>query len=122
MSDDLTERLCEEMHDRYEAAAVEAGWETQQRSRVPWVDVPEANKATMRAAVGPIADALAALTAERDALLQVALYAMPLIGSLPMDLIPRREEMWRTLAKYHEPTARVQAALAAVPEGPTDAD
>ena len=45
------ERLCEVMHDAYEAAAVEAGWETQQRSRVPWADVPKANKATMRVAV-----------------------------------------------------------------------
>ena len=39
------------MHDAYEAAAAEAGWQTQQASRVPWADVPEANKATMRAAV-----------------------------------------------------------------------
>lgn len=45
------EKACEVMHDAYEKAAVEAGWETQQRSRVPWADVPEANKATMRAAV-----------------------------------------------------------------------
>ena len=56
MSDDLTERLCEEMHDRYETAAIGAGWQTNPRSRVPWADVPEANKVTMRAAVAPIAD------------------------------------------------------------------
>jgi hypothetical protein len=49
-TDDI-ETLCEVMHDAYEAAAVEAGWETQARSRVPWAEVPEANKATMRAAV-----------------------------------------------------------------------
>ena len=38
------------MHEAYEAAAAEAGWETQARSRVPWQDVPEANKVAMRAA------------------------------------------------------------------------
>ena len=48
---DQTERLCEVMHDAYEKAALGAGWETQQASRKPWADVPEANKVTMRAAV-----------------------------------------------------------------------
>ena len=60
MSDARVEHLCEVMHDAYEAAAVESGWETQQRSRKPWADVPEANKATMRVAVR-------ALLAEVDA-------------------------------------------------------
>jgi hypothetical protein len=55
------ERLCVVMHDAYEAAAVQAGWETQARSRKPWADVPEANKATMRAAVTALLDALPAL-------------------------------------------------------------
>lgn len=41
--------LCMTFHDAYEAAAVEAGWETQERSRKPWAEVPEANKETMRA-------------------------------------------------------------------------
>lgn len=50
-SDDDVERLCEVMHDAYEKAAVGAGWETQQASRKPWADVPEANKVTMRASV-----------------------------------------------------------------------
>lgn len=45
------EEACEIMHDAYEAAAVSAGWETQERSRKPWSEVPEANKETMRAAV-----------------------------------------------------------------------
>lgn len=45
------EHLCEVMHDAYEAAAVDAGWQTQEASRKPWADVPEANKATMRKAV-----------------------------------------------------------------------
>ena len=60
MSDARVEHLCEVMHDAYEAAAVDAGGETQRRSRKPWADVPEANKATMRVAVR-------ALLAEVDA-------------------------------------------------------
>ncbi|WP_088312394.1 hypothetical protein [Kineosporia sp. R_H_3] len=55
------ETLCEVMHDAYEAAAVTAGWETQERSRKPWAEVPEANKATMRAAVTAVLDALPAI-------------------------------------------------------------
>lgn len=53
-SSDYMDRLCEVMHDAYEAAALSAGWQTQERSRVPWADVPEANKATMRAAVAAL--------------------------------------------------------------------
>lgn len=53
-SSDRLERLCEVMHDTYEAAALSTGWQTQERSRVPWADVPEANKATMRAAVAAL--------------------------------------------------------------------
>lgn len=48
------EELCEIAHAAYEAAAVEHGWATQEASRVPWVDVPEANKATMRAAMDAV--------------------------------------------------------------------
>lgn len=54
------EAACEVMHDAYEKAAVGAGWETNPASRKPWADVPEANKATMRAAVGAVLDWLAA--------------------------------------------------------------
>lgn len=50
----LVEECCEVMHDAYEAAAVETGWETQERSRKPWADVPEANKVTMRRAVSAL--------------------------------------------------------------------
>lgn len=53
------ERACEVMHDAYERAAVGAGWETQTASRKPWADVPEANKATMRAAVGALLNHIA---------------------------------------------------------------
>ena len=63
---ELLEQLCEEMHDRYEKAATGAGWETNPESRKPWSGVPEANKATMRAAIGPIADRIAELEAIGD--------------------------------------------------------
>ena len=63
---ELLEQLCEEMHDRYEKAATGAGWETNPESRKPWSGVPEANKATMRAAIGPIADHIAELEAIGD--------------------------------------------------------
>lgn len=48
---DAVEVYCELMHDAYEQAAVGEGWDTNPASRVPWSDVPDANKATMRAAV-----------------------------------------------------------------------
>ncbi len=53
------ERACEVLHDAYESAAVGAGWETQQASRKPWAEVPEANQRTMRAAVTALLVALA---------------------------------------------------------------
>ncbi len=46
------EQACEVLHDAYEAAATQHGWKTQEASRKPWSDVPDANKATMRSAVG----------------------------------------------------------------------
>jgi hypothetical protein len=57
-TDAQIEEWCEVMHDAYEKAAVGAGWETQQASRKPWADVPEANKETMRAAVRAVAPAI----------------------------------------------------------------
>lgn len=53
MSGDQPEvdRLCQVMHEVYEREAARVGWQTQTRSRVPWHDVPEANKAAMRKAV-----------------------------------------------------------------------
>jgi hypothetical protein len=48
------EELCEAFHDAYEEAAVKSGWETQQRSRKPWADVPEANKETMRKTISEL--------------------------------------------------------------------
>lgn len=54
--DALIERACEVIYDAYGAAAVTEGWETQERARRPWADIPEANKATMRAAVRALLD------------------------------------------------------------------
>lgn len=53
------EALCEVMHDAYEQAALETGWETQVSSRKPWSSVPEANKATMRVAVRAMVESIA---------------------------------------------------------------
>jgi hypothetical protein len=61
---DIVEHLCEVMHDAYEEAARKEGWETQERSRKPWADVPEENKATVRAAVRALLDEQARLEAE----------------------------------------------------------
>jgi hypothetical protein len=56
------------MHDAYEEAAKSTGWETQERSRVDWVAVPEANKQTMRAAVRAVltSAAMSENLAQRD--------------------------------------------------------
>jgi hypothetical protein len=70
MTDEIMiEAACVVMHNAYEKAAVGAGWETQEASRKPWEDVPEANKATMRAAVGALLEWLPSVgpfTAERN--------------------------------------------------------
>lgn len=46
------EYLAEIMHYAYEAEAACAGWATHHLCRVPWSQVPEANKQAMRAGVG----------------------------------------------------------------------
>lgn len=58
------ERYCALMHDAYEDAAHENGWASQVGA-IPWAEVPEANKATMRVAVGAL---LAEVAAERQRL------------------------------------------------------
>ena len=87
MSDDV-ERLCEVMHDAYETAAVASGWATQERSRVPWTDVPEANKITMRAAVQALLDAY-----------ESAAYAA-------LERVEQLCSCWDALAKGEHPTTR----------------
>jgi hypothetical protein len=48
---DLIEYLCAQQHAAYEEAALLEGWETNRASRSPWAQVPEENKATMRASM-----------------------------------------------------------------------
>lgn len=50
---------CEVMHDAYEDAAHRFGWDSQVGA-IPWAEVPEANKATMRVAVRALMAHLAA--------------------------------------------------------------
>lgn len=52
------ERLCEVLHDAYEAAAAQEGWSTQAASRRAWADVPPANQRTMRRAVMALLEAV----------------------------------------------------------------
>lgn len=52
------EYLCRVMHDAYEAEAKRVGWGTQAASQRPWEQVPEANKAAMRAGVRALLDRL----------------------------------------------------------------
>lgn len=58
VSDEEVEAACKVMHSAYEAAAAVNGWETQERSRKDWDEVPEANKATMRVAVRAVLESL----------------------------------------------------------------
>lgn len=43
-------------HESYERKAPQHGWETQQRSRVEWEDVPEENRSLMIAVVQELLD------------------------------------------------------------------
>ena len=45
------ERIARAFHDAYEELAPGEGWETQERSRKPWDEVPEANRRVMIATV-----------------------------------------------------------------------
>jgi hypothetical protein len=59
------DRLAAVMHDAYERAAMAIGWETQERSRVPWPEVPEANRIATRAGVLALLDELQATAEDR---------------------------------------------------------
>lgn len=52
------ERIAKQFHDAYERRAEDFGWDTQDRCKVEWEDLPEANRLTMMAVVqevvGPI--------------------------------------------------------------------
>lgn len=124
---DLIEGLCGVMHDAYEAAAAKAGWETQERSRKPWVDVPEANKVTMRAAVAAALDALTFMgwmspeevaareaAARREALLEAAEKHRHEVERLEAEVQAWKEQadinVFRgRLAKFEAKVARVEA-------------
>lgn len=56
MTTDELEEACRILHEAYEAAAQQHGWETQARSQVAWPEVPEENKRTMRVAVAALLD------------------------------------------------------------------
>ena len=46
--------LCSELHNAYERAAKQTGWNTQEVSRVHWNDLPSANQNTMRLALAHV--------------------------------------------------------------------
>lgn len=48
---DLIEYLCSQQHAAYEEAALLEGWDTHRESKGSWAQVPEENKATMRASM-----------------------------------------------------------------------
>lgn len=50
------EEIARAFHASYEEWAVELGWQTQERSRTVWCDLPEANRATMLATVQDLLD------------------------------------------------------------------
>lgn len=108
---DYIEQACEVMHDAYEAAAVGAGWETQERSRKPWADVPEANKVTMRAAVSAL---LAPIVALADDLAAWDLVDMPVPDSVD---VPDDYELGMNHAG-----AQLHAALRYSPGSTTDSE
>jgi hypothetical protein len=56
----MIEMMARTMHDAYERAALRNGWETQERSRVPWEDLPAVNRQTMLDALSEAVDATVA--------------------------------------------------------------
>jgi hypothetical protein len=51
------ERVAKRFHEVYEALAPKFDWETQQRSRVAWDDVPHENRALMIAVANELIEA-----------------------------------------------------------------
>ncbi len=64
---DRLEKLCAEVHERYEKSAKRVGWKSQV-GEVPWDAVPEVNKRVMRSALQPISYQLAKQQARIDEL------------------------------------------------------
>lgn len=50
------ERVARRFHEAYEELAASHGWQTQERSRVPWEDVPLENRNLMLATVARLLD------------------------------------------------------------------
>ncbi len=50
------EKIAKRFHEVYEELAPSRGWETQERSRVPWEDVPSENKKLMIDVVSQLLD------------------------------------------------------------------
>lgn len=52
----VVEGIARAFHDRYEAEARRAGWSTQASTRVPFEQLPEANRKTMLRVVSDLLD------------------------------------------------------------------
>ena len=59
-SDGVLDELAAALHDAYEAAAAKTGWQTNPASRVPWDEVPTANRTATRVAVRAVLEHLRA--------------------------------------------------------------
>lgn len=60
----MVEKYSKIAHEAYEKAAVGAGWETNEKSRKRWEEVPEANRACTRAAVRAVLEGMGKITGE----------------------------------------------------------
>jgi len=54
MSDPPVVQIAKAFHERYEALAPSHGWDTQERSRVAWEDLPEENRGLMVSVVSAL--------------------------------------------------------------------
>lgn len=52
------DELCEIAHDTFEIAAEANGWKTRKSTRVAWDELPEENKAAMRAMMTTVSDVI----------------------------------------------------------------
>lgn len=65
MTDDQAEEIARRFHYAYEHHAKAEGWETQERSRKEWADVPAENRTTMIETVKTVFDYAGNLWIER---------------------------------------------------------
>jgi len=64
---DVVERVAKIAHDTYEAAALRNGWITQEASRVPYEELPSANKETLLETIKAVLRAVPGIKLEGDA-------------------------------------------------------